>query len=70
MLEMGDGTFLVKRPKGTFIARAPHHGHPEFIAVLSSDPNRAALWHRIAAEKGTTDPDVHLGRIPQPLSGG
>ena len=55
---MGEGTFLVKRPKGTFIARAPHQGHPEFIAVLSSDPIRSALWHRIAAEKGTTDPDV------------
>jgi type IV secretion system protein VirB4 len=58
MLRMGEGTFLVKRPEGSFVARAPLHGHPEHIAILSSDPNRAALWHRIAAEKGTTDPDA------------
>lgn len=57
MLELGEGTFLVKRPKGTFIARA-RINRPEFIAVLSSDPNRSALWHRIAAEENTTDPDV------------
>jgi type IV secretion system protein VirB4 len=57
MLEMGEGTFLVKRPKGTFIARAPIKD-PEFIAVLSSDPLRSALWHEIAADLGTTDPDL------------
>ena len=57
MLELGEGTFMVKRPKGTFIARA-RINNPEFIAVLSSDPNRSALWHRIAAEKNTTDPDI------------
>jgi type IV secretion system protein VirB4 len=57
MLKSGDGTFLVKRPEGSFIARAPLHGHPKHIAVLSSDPLRSALWHRIAGELGTTDPD-------------
>jgi type IV secretion system protein VirB4 len=57
MLRMGEGTFLVKRPEGSFIARAPLHGHPEHIAILSSDPLRSALWHRIAGELGTTDPD-------------
>jgi type IV secretion system protein VirB4 len=57
MLELGDGTFMVKRPMGTFIARA-RINRPEFNAVLSSDPNRSALWHRIASEKNTTDPDV------------
>jgi type IV secretion system protein VirB4 len=57
MLEMKDGTFLVKRARGSFIARAPI-AKPEFIAVLSADPLRAALWHEIAAKKGTTDPDV------------
>ena len=51
------GTFLVKRPEGSFIARAPLHGHPKHIAILSSDPLRSALWHRIAGELGTTDPD-------------
>jgi type IV secretion system protein VirB4 len=57
MLVMGEGTFMIKRPLGTFIARAPIQ-RPEFIAVLSSDPNRSALWHQIAAEKNTTNPDV------------
>jgi type IV secretion system protein VirB4 len=57
MLEMGEGTFLVKRPKGSFVARAPIKD-PEFIAVLSSDPIRSTLWHEIAAELGTTDPDA------------
>jgi type IV secretion system protein VirB4 len=57
MLKSGDGTFLVKRPEDSFIARAPLHGHPEHIAVLSSDPLRSALWHRIAGELGTTDSD-------------
>ena len=58
MLRMGEGTFMVKRPEGSFIARAPLHGHPEHIAILSSDPNRSALWHRIAWEKDTTDPET------------
>jgi type IV secretion system protein VirB4 len=57
MLEMGDGTFLVKRPKGTFIAKAQIR-RQEFISVLSSDPLRSALWHRICREKETNDPNV------------
>jgi type IV secretion system protein VirB4 len=57
MLEMGEGTFLVKRAEGSFVARMPLTDHPEHIAVLSSDPNRSALWHRIADEIGTSDPD-------------
>jgi type IV secretion system protein VirB4 len=58
MLEEGEGTFLVKRAEGSFVARMPLADHPEHIAVLSSDPNRSALWHRIAEEQGTTDPDA------------
>jgi len=56
METMGEGTFLVKQATGSFIARAPIT-KPEFIAVLSSDPLRAALWHEIAADLQTDDPD-------------
>jgi type IV secretion system protein VirB4 len=64
METMGEGTFLVKEATGSFIARAPILPDPkkpdlgaEFIAVLSSHPLRAALWHSIGEELGTTDPD-------------
>jgi type IV secretion system protein VirB4 len=57
MLSMGEGTFLVKTATGSFIARMPIHD-PEFIAVLSSDPLRAELWHTIGRELGTEDPDL------------
>jgi type IV secretion system protein VirB4 len=57
MLSMGEGTFMVKTSTGSFIARTPIKD-PEFIAVLSSDPLRAELWHRIGRELGTEDPDL------------
>jgi type IV secretion system protein VirB4 len=57
MISMGDGTFMVKRPKGTFIARA-RIDRPEFVAVLSATPLRSQLWHGIAEKKNTSDPDV------------
>jgi type IV secretion system protein VirB4 len=57
MVSSGPGTFLVKRPEESFVARAPLAAHPAHIAVLSGTPNTRALWHRIAEEKGTEDPD-------------
>lgn len=57
MIEMGEGTFLVKRPKGSFIAKSQIR-RPEFVSVLSSDPLRSALWHKIGREKETNDPNV------------
>ena len=57
MLSMGEGTFLVKTATGSFVARTPIHD-PEFIAVLSSDPLRAELWHTIGRELDTEDPDL------------
>ncbi|MBB5696058.1 VirB4 family type IV secretion/conjugal transfer ATPase [Muricoccus pecuniae] len=56
MRSLGEGTFLVKRPEGSFVARAPLDTLPEHIAVLSNDPLRSALWERIGREIGTTDP--------------
>ena len=57
MLSMGEGTFMVKTATGSFIAKTPI-SDPEFIAVLSSDPLRAELWHKIGRELGTEDPDL------------
>ena len=60
---------MVKRPKGTFIARAPHqssriHRRP----LVRPEPLRP-----VAPDRGGEEhhrPGCHLGRIPQPLSGG
>ena len=57
MTALGAGTFLVKRAEGSFIARMPLGEMPEHLAVLSADPNRRALWHRIARDLGSDDPD-------------
>ncbi|WP_426960346.1 hypothetical protein [Muricoccus radiodurans] len=56
MRALGEGTFLVKRPEGSFVARAPLDALPQHIAVLSNDPIKSALWHSIGEELGTTDP--------------
>ncbi len=56
MRGLGEGTFLVKRPEGSFVARAPLEALPEHIAVLSNDPNKSALWQSIGEELGTSDP--------------
>ena len=53
MARHGRGTFLVKRDAGSFIARADLSALPDHIAILSADPNRRALAHRIMAEVGT-----------------
>ncbi len=53
MTRHGRGTFLVKRDAGSFIARADLSALPDHIAVLSADPNRRALAHRIMEEVGT-----------------
>jgi type IV secretion system protein VirB4 len=57
MLAMGRGTFLVKRDSGSFIARADLSSLPDHIAILSGDPPRRKLAHRIMADVGT-DPAV------------
>ena len=54
---MGEGTFLVKQARGSYIARAPIFDEA-FIAVLSSDPLRAKLWHWIGQDLDTEDPDL------------
>lgn len=57
MIDMGEGTKLIKDHSGSFIARTPLDRLPQHIAILSNDPNRSALWDRIAEELGTQDPD-------------
>lgn len=56
MRGLGEGTFLVKRPEGSFVVRAPLEALPHHLAILSNDPLRSALWERIGAEIGSTDP--------------
>ena len=56
MRGLGEGTFLVKRPEGSFVVRAPLEALPHHLAVLSNDPLRSALWERIGVEIGSTDP--------------
>ncbi len=56
MAKLGDGTFMVRRSEGSFVARLPLDRLPEHIAILSSDPRRSDLWHSIAAKHGG-DPD-------------
>lgn len=58
MRGLGEGTFLVKRPEGSFVARAPLEALPHHIAILSNDPLRSALWERIGVEIGSIDPDA------------
>jgi len=52
MLAAGKGTFLVKREGGSFVARADLSSLPGHLAVLSGNPRRRALAHRIMAEVG------------------
>ena len=52
MVALGKGTFLVKRDEGSFIARADLSGLPDHVAILSGNPRRRALAHRIMAERG------------------
>lgn len=52
MLGMGRGTFLMKRDAGSFVARADLSALPDHVAVLSANPRRRALAHRIIAEVG------------------
>jgi type IV secretion system protein VirB4 len=59
MVGMPKGTFLIKRDTGSFIATADLSSLPEDIAVLSGNPRRRALVHRIMAEVGE-DPDAWL----------
>src|SRR3712207_7616674 len=47
MVAMAKGTFLVKRDGGSFIATADLSGLPEDIAILSGNPRRRRLAHRI-----------------------
>jgi type IV secretion system protein VirB4 len=52
MLAAGKGTFLVKRDAGSFVARADLSALPDHLAVLSANPRRRALAHRIMAQVG------------------
>lgn len=52
MVALSKGTFLVKRDEGSFIARADLSALPDHVAILSGNPRRRALAHRIIAERG------------------
>lgn len=52
MVAQPRGTFLVKRDSGSFIATADLSALPDHIAILSGNPRRRALAHRIMEEVG------------------